>query len=72
LASGTTPEWRLGLLRKLGRTLAVFDLVLSAIFLSAALLGGSPYFRGVGIGLLIAGVTAAIAYFYGRKLGITS
>ncbi|MFZ0006324.1 MAG: hypothetical protein WBQ58_09290 [Methanoregula sp.] len=43
--------------------LVVFELVLSVIFIFVGYLTGNIYFRGVGIGLLIAWVTGAIAYY---------
>jgi hypothetical protein len=48
---------------QLDMTLILFELVLSVIFILVGHLIGSLYFRGVGIGLLIAWVTSAIAYF---------
>ncbi len=47
--------------------LILFELVLSAAFLLLAYVTGSYYFRGVGIGLIIAWVTSAVAYLYKRK-----
>lgn len=43
-------------------TLALLELVLSVIFIVVGHLIGSMYIRGVGVGLLIAGATSAIAY----------
>jgi hypothetical protein len=43
------------------------ELVLSVIFISLGYISGNEYFRGVGVGLLIAWVTGAIAYFVVRK-----
>jgi hypothetical protein len=48
-------------------TLALFELVLSVIFILVGYLIGSMYFRGVGVGLIISWVTSAIAYFITRK-----
>jgi hypothetical protein len=48
-------------------TLILFELVLSVIFILVGYLIGSMYFRGVGVGLLIAWVTSAVAYFVTRK-----
>jgi hypothetical protein len=48
-------------------TLALFELVLSVIFILVGYLIGSMYFRGVGVGLIISWVTTAIAYFRTRK-----
>ncbi len=60
------PEWRRRFLRRLDLTLLVFDLVLSVIFLVVAFVTGNAYFRGVGVGLTIAWVTAAVAILYRR------
>jgi hypothetical protein len=51
----------------LDTTLILFELVLSVIFLLVAYLTGNIYFRGVGVGLIIAWVTSAIAYLYKKK-----
>jgi hypothetical protein len=48
-------------------TLALFELVLSVIFILVGYLIGNMYFRGVGVGLIIAWVTSALAYFITRK-----
>jgi len=61
------PEWRRQVLRRLDVILTLFDLVLSAVFLSIGYFTGNPYFRGVGVGLLIAGVTSAVAVLYRRR-----
>ena len=42
--------------------LTIFELVLSVIFLSISFLTGNVYFKGVGIGLVIAWATSAIAF----------
>jgi len=63
----TTPKWRLWFLKRLDATLMAFDLVLCAAFLSLAYVDGSLYFKGVGVGLLIAGVTSAVAVLYRSK-----
>mgnify|MGYP001772533041 FL=1 len=42
--------------------LAVLELVLSLAFCAASRVSGSDYFRGVSVGLLISGVTTAIAF----------
>jgi hypothetical protein len=47
--------------------LVVLELVLSVIFLSLSYILGNLYFRGVGIGLLIAWVTGALAYFIVKR-----
>jgi len=43
------------------------ELVMSVIFISLGYISGNEYFRGLGVGLLIAWVTGAIAYFVVRK-----
>jgi len=43
------------------------ELVLSVIFIPLGYISGNSYFRGVGVGLLIAWVTGAIAYFVVKK-----
>ena len=43
--------------------LVALELFLSVIFIAIGYLSGNEYFRGVGIGLLIAWVTGAVAYF---------
>jgi len=52
----------------LDETLIVFELVLSVIFLSASTLLSNIYLKGVGIGLVIAWVTSAVAYLYKRRM----
>jgi hypothetical protein len=47
--------------------LVVLELVLSVIFIPLGHILGNPYLRGVGVGLLIAWVTGALAYFAVRK-----
>jgi nucleoside permease NupC len=47
--------------------LVVLELVLSVIFTPLGYVLGNPYFRGVGVGLLIAWVTGALAYFVVRR-----
>ena len=44
------------------QALIVFEVVVSVVILIIGYLTGSGYFRGVGVGLLIAWVTGAIAY----------
>jgi hypothetical protein len=63
------PEWRRQVLRRLDVTLILFELVLSVIFLALSLVTGSLYFKGVGIGLVIAWVTSAVAVLYRRMAG---
>jgi hypothetical protein len=48
--------------------LVLLELVLSAIFLFLSQLTGSLYFKGVGIGLVIAWVTGAVAYLIRKKM----
>jgi len=48
---------------RLDTTLIVFELVLSVVFIVVGHLIDSGYIRGVGIGLTIAWVTSALAYF---------
>jgi len=43
--------------------LILLELILSVIFVVLGRLIGSPYFRGVGIGLIISWVTSVIAYY---------
>ena len=62
------PAWRLSLLGRLDVVLILFEFVLSVIFIPVGYLTGNPYFRGVGVGLLIAWVTSAIAYLYKRRM----
>ena len=47
--------------------LILFEFVVNVIMLLAGYLTGNAYFRGVGIGLLIAWVTSAIAYLIVRR-----
>ena len=47
--------------------LVALELVLSVIFLSLGHIFGSYYLRGVGVGLVIAWVTGALAYFVVRR-----
>jgi len=55
------------ILERLDVTLMVFEFALSVIFIPVGYLTGNPYFRGVGVGLVIAWVTSAIAYLYKKK-----
>ena len=59
---------RKSILRRLDTTLILFELILSAIFMLVAYLTGNIYFKGVGVGLIIAWVTSAIAYLYKKKV----
>lgn len=62
------PEWRRKLLEQhLLTALILLELVLSVIFILIGYLTGNIYFRGVGVGLIIAWVTSAIAYLYKKK-----
>lgn len=61
-------EWRKRILGRSDTTLILFELVLSVIFISLSYLTGSIYLRGVGVGLIIAGVTSAIAYLFKTKM----
>jgi hypothetical protein len=61
-------EWRLRLLReRLATALILLELVLSAIFLAIGHFAGSAYVRGVGVGLVIAWATSAIAYYIKKQ-----
>ena len=61
-------EWRKNILENhLIEALTVLELVLSAIFLAISYTTGNLYFKGVGIGLVIAWATSAIAYFIKKK-----
>ena len=63
------PEWRRRLLEQhLLTALIALELVLSVIFISLGYLTGNMYFRGVGVGLVIAWVTSAIAYLFKKKM----
>lgn len=57
-----TDKWLLTYLKLVG-----LELVLSVIFILLGYISGNIYFRGVGIGLLIAWVTGAIAYFVVKR-----
>jgi hypothetical protein len=69
MEKNSTPKWRLWALARLDVTLILFELTLSVIFISLSYLTGSLYIRGVGVGLIIAWVTSAIAYLYRKKAG---
>jgi hypothetical protein len=63
------PEWRRRLLENhLLTVLIAFELILSSVFLIVSYITGKIYFRGVGVGLLIAWVTNLIAYLFQRKV----
>jgi hypothetical protein len=53
---------------RLDMTLILFELVLSVIFSVVGHLIGSMYIRGIGVGLIIAWVTSAIAYLRVRYI----
>jgi hypothetical protein len=62
------PAWRQRLLEQhLLTVLIALELVLSVIFLLIAYFTGNIYFKGVGIGLVIAWVTSGIAYLFKKK-----
>ena len=48
---------------RLDTTLILFELILSVIFMLVGHLVGSNYLSGIGVGLIIAWVTSALAYF---------
>ena len=50
------------MLRRLDIVLVIFEFVLSMVFLLISYFVKSQYLRGVGVGLMIAWVTGAIAY----------
>jgi hypothetical protein len=50
------------MLERLDTVLILFELVLSVIFLLVSYLTGNIYFKGVGVGLVIAWVTSAITF----------
>ena len=59
--------WRESILKRLDTTLILFELVLSVVFIVVGYLIDNNYIRGVGVGLVIAWVTSAIAYLYKKK-----
>lgn len=54
-------------MKRLDMVLIIFELVLSAIFILFSYFMNRLYFKGVGIGLLIAGITSIIAYLFKVK-----
>lgn len=61
----TLPEWRKRLLgEQLLIALILLELFLSIIFILIGYLKSNIYFRGVGVGLIIAWVTSAVAYLF--------
>ena len=59
--------WRKPILERLDITLILFELILSVIFISIGYVTRDVYIRGVGVGLIIAWVTSAIAYLYKKR-----
>jgi len=55
--------WRKGILKRLETTLIVFELILSVIFISIGHFINNAYIRGVGVGLMIAWTTSALAHW---------
>ena len=69
MAKRKAPEWRRNMVTNyLDVTLIVFELILSALFILIGYHTGNIYFRGVGVGLIIAWVTSGVAYLYKRWL----
>jgi VIT1/CCC1 family predicted Fe2+/Mn2+ transporter len=60
--------WRKSILNRLDTTLILFELILSVVFIVVGYLIDNNYIRGVGVGLVIAWVTSAIAYLYKKKM----
>ena len=62
------PDWRRRLLKHhLLTSLIALEFVLSVIFVLVGYLSGNMYFRGVGVGLIIAWVTSGVAYLFQRQ-----
>jgi hypothetical protein len=62
-------NWRKNILKNhLVEALTLLELVLSVIFLSISYHTGNAYFKGVGVGLVIAWVTGGIAYLFKMKM----
>ena len=62
-------KWRKNILEHhLLTALIVLELVLSVAFLALSYIISNLYFKGVGVGLLIAWVTSAIAYLFKKKM----
>ena len=55
-------KWRSTLVK-----LVVLELVLCVVFFTIGHIIGNAYIRGVGVGLFIAWVTGALAYFIVKK-----
>ena len=63
------PDWRRRLLtHHLLTSLIALELVLSVVFVLVGYLSGHIYFRGVGVGLIIAWVTTGVAYLFQKQL----
>ena len=62
------PVWRRKALERLDVILILFELVLSVIFILMGHLTENIYLRGIGVGLIIAWVTSAIAHLYKKKM----
>ncbi|WP_337860551.1 hypothetical protein [Ferroplasma sp.] len=63
------PDWRRRLLQEhLLTSLILLELILSAVFISIGYFKGDPYFRGVGVGLVIAWVTTGVAAIFKRAV----
>ncbi len=60
--------WRKKVLERLDTALILLEFVLSAIFIFVGYSIGNIYFRGVGVGLIIAWVTSAIAHLYKKNV----
>lgn len=61
-------SWRKNIVEHhLVEALAVLEFILSVVFLSIGYSTGNAYFRGVGVGLVIAWVTGAVAYLYKKR-----
>ena len=61
--------WRKNILEHhLIEALIILEFVLSAIFLAISYHTGNIYFKGVGIGLVIAWATSGIAYLFKKTM----
>jgi VIT1/CCC1 family predicted Fe2+/Mn2+ transporter len=49
------------------KKLVILELALCVVFFVIGHISGNAYFRGVGVGLLIAWVTGALAYFIVKR-----
>jgi hypothetical protein len=69
IKGGNMQAWRKNILsHHLDTALILLELVLSVVFISIGYVSGNIYFRGVGVGLVIAWVTSAIAYLFKSKI----